>query len=485
MQQIQQTINTPSWQIMKDFTYLYTPLNVFAKPAAFPEYKGVNTFEFQLVGSRLSGKTRQVIKFALSALYNNVKTMVVIWRKTPNSATETFDELVGIFENDFNQESDRNNTNVSKRRIKTNGNTVQVKGLENGRKKGVKKLGTARGTKTILINIFEEANEFEQKDIELMKQATGDAEMIINIFIANPWVLSNWYIRNINKNLPFNEEILRAMGQQSKIERQDNIVRIYHISNHRINTHLTNAGHQMLIDTWKIDENLAKVVDLGMPGVAYGSVYGSTLDKIKYITQQQAMSWRYEEISSGIDLGVREHATTWQMVGTRAGDYADVHFDEIYHREDIHGEMTNTAFAVKVCQRLKEWSEKFPHIKAYGHTIYLEHDKSFKEILTTILQQFNLDWVDLQFARKYEERERISLRKYKLQTGRVFIVKENIKMLPEEMGQQLWSDTTKYADGTYKPEDADNHTTDAADYAVCNRMSWITNEDTFRIMHKF
>lgn len=447
----------------------------------------INTITIKLIGSRMSAKTRQTIKWLEQQLYihQNLIIKETIWRLTPSSATETFEECIDVLENDLDMESNRSNTNASKRRIRYNKNTLTIRGLENGRKKSVKKLGTARGTKDVDIRVMEEITEFSGwKDIKLMEQSTGGAKLTINIHISNPWLISNFYVKDFNASLRFDEKTLKEKGQQFKSELKNGHLHIWHISNHRVNTYLADGQHQSLIDVWEIDTNMAKVVDLGMPGAAYGMIYGSEQNNIKEYTEQEASQFSYSYFFGGIDLGHNEHASTFALQGIRP-NMEEVLLDEAYHNEQEQGILDEQSFIKTIVKKIIYWSRLIPRMKRDGLRLFVEHNSWFKNTLDNILVANKLHWVSTRFAIKAEVRERISARKYKLQTNRIAVVKGRGEHYRRELSLQVWSDTEKYADGTYKPVDADDHFTDAVDYSVCSIRNLIAKEDKFKLMNKW
>lgn len=82
--------------------------------------------------------------------------------------------------------------------------------------------------------------------------------------------------------MPFNEGQLKTKGEQFKqyLNKETKTLDIYHITNHRINTYISEAQHQELYGLWDLDETLARVADLGMPGVAEGLIYAPIMHKV-------------------------------------------------------------------------------------------------------------------------------------------------------------------------------------------------------------
>lgn len=184
---------------------------------------------------------------------HDINIAVNIVRYEPQGATETYDELLGIAEDIYHIDINRNNANQTKKTLKIGNGLIRTIGIMSNRKRKTPKLGLARrGTKKdIEITIFEEITELPHEKLErLVTQATGGAKINIKIRISNPWVLSMYYVKSVAKFLPFNEKILRDQGYQFKYKeyKSKKKARATLITNHRINTYLSEAQHQELYD---------------------------------------------------------------------------------------------------------------------------------------------------------------------------------------------------------------------------------------------
>lgn len=96
---------------------------------------------------------------------------------------------MGVAEDIYDINCNTKNSNSTNRELRLPYNKIKVNGLLSNRKNKTPKLGKARKgiKKDIQINLFEEASEFtDEKQIQVIQQATGGAKFVINLYIANP-----------------------------------------------------------------------------------------------------------------------------------------------------------------------------------------------------------------------------------------------------------------------------------------------------------
>ncbi len=476
-------------EILKDYSYLnqitqiiHAPENVLAHP--------ITTFNAKLIGSRFSGKSIQVFKYALMMSFQqkwNVAT--TIWRYEVAGASETFDEVLATMEDIYEVESDLKNTNISKRRLKFDRNIVQVKGYVSNRKKKTPKLGTARRgvKKNIQINIFEEANEFtDEKQIHLLQQATGGAKYVINIFIANPWVLSNWFVSSINRALPFNEKELRNNGQQFKSEilPEKKTMNIYHISNHRINPHLEDAQRQQLYDAWDISEHFARVVDLGMPGVSDGLIFAPLMHRIMPAPHHMPT----KEFKGGLDWGTSTASggsATALVLGRVGKDFQTLALDDgYYHSNSTQMYKSDDQLIADVVKKAMEYAFKHKKeiletaskkLKIYYDWAAMALGKALKDELSRYKERVIADMIIFWPCTKYEVPTRIDIVSLIMSQGRMKVDWDKLPELKTEWENAQWEDT-KLVSGRPTRINEDDHVQDAVEYMIgADLMKFATN----------
>ena len=469
--------------VLNTYSYLYDVAKQALQQVKAPNVhtKQVNIIDVELIGSRMSAKTIQVLKWLIELGYQDeVKVSTDIWRYEVSGAKETYEELIATIEDIYNVETNIKNSNATNRVLSLPNNKIKVNGFLSNRKNKTPKLGKARKgiKKDIQINVFEEATEFEaEKQIQIIQQATGGAKILLNLYIANPWVLSNWYVAKVNKFLPFKEKELRDNGEQfkSKYFPDTKKLRLTHITNHRINTYLSEAQHQMLYDAWNISDQFAKVVDLGMPGVAEGLIYAP----IVHLIGQTVNTMPTQEYRGGIDWGTSSSSggsATTMILGRIGRDYAQLALDEEYYHSNatMHYKDDNTLIEELVQQMLKYTKANAGKIQATetGHiTIYYDYAAAgLGKMLKDELQRYPkerliADLILIKACAKFEVPTRIDIVKMLISQGRYKINKEKMPNHLKELESSQWEET-KLVNGRPTRLNEDDHTLDAMEYLI-------------------
>lgn len=471
--------------ILDNYSYLYDVMRIATTAVTAPNVltQPITTVDIEMCGSRLSAKTVQGgSKFPIEFGYqNDVQVATDIWRYDVAGANESYDELLGVLEDIYEIDANRKNSNVTKRTLKLPNNNIKVSGFLSNRKNKTPKLGKARKgiKKDVQINIFDEATEFASpKEIQMIQQATGGAKFVINIFIANPWVLSNWYIKRVNKSLTFNEKQLREKGEQLRqtYDKKKNKLTITHITNHRINTYLSQAQHQMLFDSWDISEQFARVVDLGMPGVAEGLIYAPILHKIGTPTRSMPLL----DHRAGLDLGFSTGAnasSTALLIGRVAKNYAFLTIDEeYYHSNSTQMYKTQDQICSEIIEKAMEYTIKNKDsIKASSTgKLTLSYDFmafGWGSMLETELHKYHkrqrliAELIDIVPCVKFRVPTRVNVVTTIMSQGRYKINKENCPKHWEELESAQW-DETKLVKNQPTRENKNDHTLDASEYLI-------------------
>lgn len=469
--------------ILDEYQYLYDVIRVIKQMIESPNVyaQPINTINIELIGSRLSAKTMQILKFINEIGYiPDLKIKTDIWRYDVAGAKETYEELIGVAEDIYNIKCNQRNSNLTNRTLKLPSNKIKVSGLMSNRKSKTPKLGKARvgANKQVQVNVFEEATEFNSaKEIQMMQQATGGGIIVINIFIANPWVLSNWYVKQFNRKLPFNEKKLRKHGKQYKswYDAKTSTLHINHITNHRINTYLSDAQHQMLYDAWNISEQFARVVDLGLPGVAEGLIYAPVI----HMVGETVRTMPIEVFKAGIDWGTSTSAggsATTLVLGRVGKDYSQLAIDEVYYHSNSKQTYKDDATLIKeLVETLLRYVDKNQHLIRETRTgrIEVAYDygsatlgHSLKKELALYTRERPL--VDLIFivpCVKFEVPTRIDIVKTLITQGRYKVNRERCAMHMEELETAQWEET-KLVSGRPTRLNEDDHTLDATEYLI-------------------
>ncbi|WP_375317834.1 hypothetical protein [Spiroplasma endosymbiont of Virgichneumon dumeticola] len=89
----------------------------------------------------------------------------------------------------------------------------------------------------LAIEWCEEANEFTQREFQAITFALGNAKKRIKIKSCNPDNIYQYYIEYMNKIVPFNLEIMKEKNEQIKSIFDNNIFKLFHYSNWKVNAH--------------------------------------------------------------------------------------------------------------------------------------------------------------------------------------------------------------------------------------------------------
>lgn len=96
--------------------------------------------------------------------------------------------------------------------------TIKVVGLNSMSKSGAKRSGFPRfANVNYIFRIFEECYEFKEKDKQAVVEAVrhiGEPAKYLDIFICNPWVESNWFVKYCTKMCKHDEKLLKSVGSQ-------------------------------------------------------------------------------------------------------------------------------------------------------------------------------------------------------------------------------------------------------------------------------
>lgn len=446
----------------------------------------LNEILLDLIGSRLSGKTMQVLRswaveFPLKCSIENIKVAINIIRNEPQGAKETFGELLSVVEDIYDLNLKPKQINLTNKTLALGLSDIRAIGVMSNRKKGQQKLGLARkgAKKDIEINIFEEITEFEnERLISMVNQATGGAKLNIRIKIANPWVMKMFFVKSMASFMGFNEHKLRKDGEIFKqvYYGATKTLRIGHITNHRINDFLSEAQHNELTSIWNFDPMLARVADLGMPGVAEGLIYAPMWNKVL----EPMRNMPTKEYRAGLDWGTStgpNGSATAMLLGRIGKDYSFIAIDdEYYHSNAKQGYKNDDTLIREIVTKLIDFvkenkqgilSTETQKLRvSYDHATFLL--KKTLETELAIRAQTDYQYVKLISIHpcvKWDTAVRINIKSYLISSGHYYVNKAKCVKHNEEMQGLMWSET-EMVKGYPTKEKIDDHTDDAGCYLV-------------------
>ncbi len=435
-------------KVLKCFSYLKNIL----------KYDYIN--EYHLAGGRKSGKTFNLFLWFVLYIYGyfkDKKIKVLIFRKYHKDLESTIiDEMRNIFidlELEIN-ESKYNNT------FYCGDSQISFKAV-NQRDKKVKSLsGLANLRRYDLVLVhFEEAWEFDEKDISLIKEAIRGYKDIRYFYSTNPWEIENWYIKYLNTNLQFNKKELKAKGQMLSVVNR----KLFHYVNYQVNKQL-NPFEIWEFKQMEIHNPIrAEVVCYGMFGHEGGTVYDCSM--IKKISKLK----KYQHIGIGIDFGIRRDATAVIVSGiTDDFSQVDVIWEYYHSNKDLMNPKTVKQMCEEIVKELstflkdhfaREWNDI-----DYSFSVICDNsDPAFMERLDEI--SFNL--VDMKFSvegiNKKEIIDRVNLQQALISENRLGVHIENCGNFWGEIKNVIWDDESKKKGAIV---DKDNHTQDAFHYGT-------------------
>lgn len=488
---------------LKAFTHYNEILKEMSKPK--PRF---DIIELSEDGGRKSAKTTQTIKFAVAAtlLYpNQCDVELFRWLKGED-ADELFEEVIDNTQELLGRELTRQELNRSKRRIRIAGtnNKITIRGINTpNKRKRVKMVGAKRAKgKKYLIKVFEEAYEFSNEEILGINNALGGYNYVIDIKLTNPHSLAYPYIKNLDNEFKHNKHELMTKGEQFKfltklieVEGREPITmwRIIHYTNWRVNSWLSQADIMLIMQSHNYGVSKGLVADYGMPATEDGAIYGLEYDKIIQGLSVRDILVRYgiKGLTGGIDVGDGDEenssSTTAYLVGK--GLKGETLVLKEYYQHNARRPITPKQKASEIVDMYLNAVRTHQELRDYVNQeqvlqVWCEWDFSFIELLKlAALERKVENWLQFEQTSKLGERTRINVRKYKIMSNRYVVSNECIEHL-QELQIQRWSETRKDKHGLPVQEDADNHTTDAIDYAECEDTYEVIDEDAYKLVNK-
>lgn len=478
----------------------YRNLENINKPWAFLDdllfniYKNVDfgLIELFLDGGRKYGKTYRICDFGAKAVLINPKNVdIYLMRWLKHDTNELNDELLDALERVLNRDLTNEEQNKTRKIYNINGNTIRVLGLHTpSQRKKIKLTGLKRAkNKKYCLIVFEEAYEFTEQEIQQIKEAIGGYKNYLLIYITNPNSLAIPFIKKREQEFPHNEKELKANGYQFKQEKvKEKKYKIWFYGNWRINPYLEEADIELILDTWKSDPARARVVDLGLPGIEQNGIYAFEIPKIIKMPLNQILQLSLKSITAGIDWGdgntPEASATTCCIVGIGYNNETYI-LDTYKHQNYYDGYKSPQERVADIIELIYQFSKLKPEITYQPFNVYLDTGlHAEKEFLELGKEYRGLEWLNFNFATKYQERTRINIRKYKINTKR-YIVADHITNIIEELSLQTWDETKRDKQNLPKQKDEHNHLTDAEDYALSVEMYEITQEEMFKLLNKW
>ncbi len=410
--------------------------------------------EINAIGSRKAGKTMAIAELIVKAfIVPDIKIKAYVFRKDVNSVKDSvFEELVIQFQNhDFVPYINLTNTSF-KNGVGRGADFIRCKGLAATNQKRAKLTGMAGNSMFDYVIVwFEEAYEFEEKDVLDVMEAIRGAKQILTIYSTNPWTITNWYIGRANEKVPFDESIMMATGNQLTIVGK----KLYHYTNWRINEFLEQTDKDQLLQLEKDNPVRARVASFGLPGIETGSIYAPYIHHISRLIPKSSF------YQGGVDFGYRKDATALMVIGHNP-DYKVLNVvGEYYHSNAVGQFKTMDIMVNDIINKLCMLANSSKHsLISRGIIIYCDTSNwPVIEWLNRVAYERHLLWMSFKPCKKISIEHRTGFKIQMISNNRVNVDIECVNFMRElELAQ--W-DTTK---AKLTPMDKDNHTLDALDY---------------------
>lgn len=347
------------------------------------------------------------------------------------------------------------------------------------RKKKQFKLGVARqgAKKDLQINFIEEATEFEsERQVQQVMQSIGGAKFTINIWASNPWISTMWYIKQFVQRNMFNVDRLWSVGNIYYEEWLPNekMLDIYQVTNHRINSYLSESQHTSLTILHKTDPQFAMIVDLGMPGISEGLIYAPILHLVQIpINLEQAE--HINRIGGGLDWGTstgKNGSAVSLTMGKIARNFKFVQFEAEYYHSNSKGHYKSDNELIDDIWNhiLKYVRQNLGIVKKLGQfRVFV--DNSAVGVITLLenkLIEKNPEFLELisfEKCYKYKVPTRIDVLKHLISTKRVRYDKSIVPELHSALERAQW-DESKMVDNRPTRLKEDDDPNDSLEYFI-------------------
>lgn len=473
--------------ILPIYSYIYDIFqiaNCYIKGIIVPLQNPVHTVNLRLIGSRLSAKTYFVLRTIIEASF--IPDIVVgstIIRYEPQGATQTFDELISIAQDIYNLTIHQKNTNITRKSLKIGRNKIKAIGVVSNKKRKQFKLGIARqgAKKDLQINFIEESTEFDSPEqVQQVLQSIGGSKFTINIWASNPWVSSMWYVKQFVKRGLFKEKILRSIGSiyEQQWDAENKTLDIWHITNHRVNTYLSEGQHASLTILHKTNPHFAMITDLGMPGISEGLIYAPILHLVQMPIELD--SWEsIERIGGGLDWGTSTGVNgsavslTLGKIG-RNFKYLQIEQEYYHSNSQSHYKNDNELIQELLYVIVPYAKENLGIIRKLGQfRVYVDNAAiGIATLLENELLRLHPQFVGLisfWSCYKYKVPVRIDVLKHIISTKRLRYDKSIVPQLHSALERAQWDDT-KMVDNRPTRLKEDDDPNDSLEYFINNDL---------------
>ena len=414
--------------------------------------------EYNLIGSRQSGKTKSVAELVCNLLLIGKSTKIYIVRHLTNTLRKTvFAEVMGRL-------SDLKVANYCKVSLKPmqilyKDAVIYFEGLYTPKSSVISLQGLYRGNVDYCVVWLEEAYELTKEDESALFEAIGGYKHLIIIRTCNPWHLKSDLISYANSEAPFNLAILQDKGEQ--ITKKDK--KLFYYSNYKLNHYLADSTRALLEATRQHSPKRARVVCDGYYGISEGTIYAEYLNNFEL---KATGSHGYQSVIGGIDVGERNDNLAGILIGVTHDKEMHVLHEFVYDFKK-RGFQDMAMLAKKMFEFFFESVTKYNcYFNNGGVNIYVDYNYSFISMLNHI-SEANGSGRQVVFVpcKKEAIEQRIDFLISLLSTERCKIHVKNCPQLLSELEQASYDEYL-----VNKRQDKNDHSINALEYAYAPIM---------------
>ncbi len=470
----------------KEFTYLHEISYWLLNKSDFTHS------EYNLSGSRYSSKTYSIAEelAILIAISIKINKLIAIYcfrklnKDINDLVKEIYNALITIGFNDYKDFTLKYPNKQADFRFKGTKSFIRVMGVYSNSNDRIPLKGLSRSEIKgfdLAIEWCEEANEFSQQEFQAITFALGNAKKRIKIKSCNPDNIYQYFIEYMNKIVPFNLEIMKSKNEQIKSVFENNIFKLFHYSNWKVNAH--NLTLDMINDLEELkvlDPIKAQSWYYGVPSILTGAIFARYLDKVN-----TKLDFQVSKITGGLDIGmatsITGHPTAASLwfIGENDKCRRAHKESEFYHSNSTMQFKNTYELANSIIDYYLHEAQKY-HVMFYGFTCYVDYGnggQAFIDVLNVEKNKKNMKWLNFEPVDKS-----IMFLKDRIDFTTTGLIKQflsfNWERCPNTKRQYnliQWLSKTKIDNANNEPKMLDLHddTWDSDCYALMNDMKWL------------
>ena len=438
------------------------------------------------IGGRFSGKTTNyAMRFWIIAAYVLQDYDVILGATYNRASVQGMNESWTDFISEIQLMGIPYKSSEKQKTVMIGKSIIRFYGVNSLRKndKGTK-AGSFRFTCDYLFKIYDETFEFTQTQYNALEEATrhkgSHQPFYLTINCCNPWIRTNWFIRQNTKAFHFSEHILKNVGQQigtSTFVKDGVVVKtLHHYTNWRVAKDVLSQGQiASVLKHWEQGNiQRARVADYGLPGLEEGGIYIEELHKVGTPFYIQSNHW----VLAGMDYGWSQRdvggKTVCHFLTASLKDGINVHAEFVH--DNAERTITHNILADNIVEfyakQAHKWMENvgyyfYPNIKVRVDNANL----AMVQLLNNVAQQKRYaKWLSFEPCVKYPTPDRIACT-LSFMSHQMLRIDPSCRVLLGEMEEAHYEETVEQ-----KRAKENDHALNAFEYAIEPIMYQLANE---------